>query len=104
MNTTTIVVSVLAGIIALVAAYVYFFGIPPELKREMEEKALKTMGENKASYLMKDQISKIPEGDQQELKDLKKGISNAGGGALQNPLGKLAGDTADDATRDFTGR
>ena len=51
-----------------------------------------------------DQISKIPEGDQKELKDLKKGISNLGGGALQNPLGKMTGDAADDATKPFTGR
>ena len=53
MNTGTTILTVIAGIIALIAGYVYFFGIPPELKREMEEKALKTMGENKASYLMK---------------------------------------------------
>lgn len=40
------------------------FGIPPELKRKMEEKALETMGENKASYLMKDAIGKVPASDQ----------------------------------------
>lgn len=57
-----------------------------------------------ANKRVTDQISKIPEGDQQELKDLKKGVSNLGGGALQNPLGKFAGDTADDASSPMTGR
>lgn len=88
----------------------------------MEEKALKTMGENKASYILKgntntsaifskftdsratDQISKVPASDQEDVKELKSGLSNLGGGALQNPLGKFAGDSADDATKDFTGR
>ncbi|KAF7367330.1 hypothetical protein MSAN_00795200 [Mycena sanguinolenta] len=45
--------SVIAGAFALLAAYIYFFGIPPAIKRDLEEKALKTMGENKASYLVK---------------------------------------------------
>ena len=47
----------LAGILALVAIGIYFFGIPPEMKRKMEEKALKTMGENKASYVVKGKTS-----------------------------------------------
>jgi hypothetical protein len=50
---TTGVVTVVAGAIALVALILYMFGIPPELKRKMEKAALKTMGENKASYVMK---------------------------------------------------
>lgn len=54
----------------------------------MEEKALETMGENKASYMMKDTISKVPASDQEDVKELKKGLGNAAGGALQNPLGK----------------
>lgn len=70
----------------------------------MEEKALETMGENKASYMTKDMLSKVPDAEQEDVKDLKKGLSNAAGGALQNPLGKFAGQTGDDATRDFTGR
>jgi len=41
------------------------FGIPPQLKRQMEEKALETMGENKASYMMKDAIGQMPASDQQ---------------------------------------
>lgn len=55
----------------------------------MEEKALETMGENKASYMMKDAIGQIPDDDQQEVKELKSSISKATGGALQNPLGKF---------------
>lgn len=88
----------------------------------MEEKALETMGENKASYMMKDAIGKVPADDQevcipheltqdllietrmQDVKELKKGLGNFAGGSLQNPLGKFAGNTADDATKDFTGR
>lgn len=53
MPTTATVISVLAGVIAVLSVYIYFCGIPPAVKREMEEKALKTMGENKASYLVK---------------------------------------------------
>jgi hypothetical protein len=45
--------AILAGIIAVTAVSIYLFGIPPELKRKMERTALKTMGENKASYLVK---------------------------------------------------
>ena len=63
------------------------FGIPPWLKREIEDKALETMGENKASYLTKSYVDKIPASDQKDVKELKKGAGNAAGGALQNPLG-----------------
>jgi len=56
-SATTIILSVLAGVVALVSLYVYFFGIPPEMKREMEKKALETMGENKASYILKGEYS-----------------------------------------------
>jgi len=52
-STTALIFTGLAGVIVLVGLYVYFFGIPPELKREMEKKALETMGENKASYVLK---------------------------------------------------
>lgn len=116
--------TVLLGIIAVVALAVYFFGIPPQWKREMERKALETMGENKASYLIKgkpqflcdrfsdcvanavmvDQISKIPASDQQEIKDFKKGLGNALGGAANNPLGKEGGEFADKLTSPFSGR
>lgn len=64
-------------------------GIPPALKRKLEDKALETMGENKASYMMKDAIGKVPEADQKELGEIKEGVGNLGGAALQNPLGKL---------------
>jgi 5,10-methenyltetrahydromethanopterin hydrogenase len=53
MTTAKSVLTVFAGIIALISAAVYFLGIPPELKKAMQKKALQTMGENKASYLMK---------------------------------------------------
>lgn len=49
-------------------------------------------------------LGKVPDSDQQELEELKGGLSDAAGGALQNPLGKFAGDAADDATRPATGR
>ena len=45
--------TILAGLVALTAVYLYFFGISPELKRKMERQALKTMGENKMSYMTK---------------------------------------------------
>jgi hypothetical protein len=45
--------TILAGLLALTAAYFYFFGISPETKRKMEQQALKTMGENKMSYMAK---------------------------------------------------
>ena len=45
--------SVLAAVVALMVGAVYLFGVPPQWKRAMEEKALETMGENKASYLVK---------------------------------------------------
>jgi hypothetical protein len=45
--------TVFAGILALTAAYLYFFGIDPETKRTLERAALKKMGENKMSYLAK---------------------------------------------------
>ncbi len=48
---------ILAGLVALVAAYLYFFGISPEAKRKLERKALETMGENKMSYVAKGELS-----------------------------------------------
>lgn len=86
----------------------------------MEEKALETMGENKASYLMKgsygllysqcmltifvDQISKMPASDQQDVKELQQGLGNVLGGGLQNPLGKEAGNFGDELSSPLTGR
>lgn len=49
----------------------------------MEEKALETMGENKASYMMKDAVGKIPASDQEDVKELQKGLGNTLGGSLQ---------------------
>jgi len=51
--------SVLAAVVALMVGAVYLFGVPPQWKRAMEEKALETMGENKASYLVKGRHSSI---------------------------------------------
>ena len=53
MPSQTVLFSILAGIVAVTAAIIYLFGVPPEVKKQMEEKALETMGENKASYMMK---------------------------------------------------
>lgn len=47
------ILTIFAGLVALAAAYLYFFGISPEMKRAMEKQALKTMGENKLSYMAK---------------------------------------------------
>jgi hypothetical protein len=51
--------SVLAAVVALMVGAVYLFGVPPQWKRAMEEKALETMGENKASYLVKGMHSSL---------------------------------------------
>ncbi|GAB7332478.1 hypothetical protein MBLNU13_g04275t2 [Cladosporium sp. NU13] len=98
------VLVIILVLLAVVAGGVYLFGIPPWLKRELEEKALDTLGENKASYLAKSYVEKIPASDQKDVKELKTGVGNAAGGALQNPLGKFAGNTADDLTKPLTGR
>jgi hypothetical protein len=55
--TATQIFTVFAGILALIGAYFYFIGIDPETKRELERKALKTMGENKMSYMAKGTIT-----------------------------------------------
>ncbi|KAI4753147.1 hypothetical protein E4T52_14710 [Aureobasidium sp. EXF-3400] len=96
--------SVLAAVVALMVGAVYLFGVPPQWKRAMEEKALETMGENKASYLVKDQINSLPASDQKDISELKSGVGNLVGGALQNPLGKEAGQVGDSLTSPLTGR
>ena len=40
------------------------FGIPPSIKRWIEEEGLQAMGENKASYMAKSMVDKMPEADQ----------------------------------------
>ena len=102
--TATTILSIFAGIVALAAAYFYFIGIDPETKRALEKKALRTMGENKMSYLAKDQIDKIPTSDQENLKQVKKGLGNFTGGAVNNPLGEQAGEGLDKFTSPLTGR
>ena len=44
--------SIVSGIFAALGIYVYLFGIPKEWKRALEKKALRAMGENKASYMV----------------------------------------------------
>lgn len=51
------------------------------------------MGENKASYLTKSYVDKIPASDQKDVSELKKGVGSAAGGALQNPLGGFVSST-----------
>ncbi|KAI5251046.1 hypothetical protein E4T42_04686 [Aureobasidium subglaciale] len=94
----------LAAIVASMVAAVYLFGIPVQWKRAMEEKALDTMGENKASYLVKGQINNLPASDQKDVSEIKTGVGNLAGGALQNPLGKEAGESGDKLTSPLTGR
>lgn len=65
MTSFTVIVATVIVLLAIFAGYIYIVGIPPEVKRDLERKALKTMGENKASYMMKDQINKVPDSDQQ---------------------------------------
>lgn len=55
----------------------------------MEDKALQTMGENKASYMAKSYVEKLPASDQEDVREVKKGVGNLAGGALQNPLGQF---------------
>lgn len=115
--------------IAFIALAVYLFGIPPQLKRKMERAALETMGENKASYIVKgmqfpdqdatlleqspgtyanittlDQIGKIPTSDQRDVKKLKREVGQATDSLTKNPVGKEAGETLDGLTSSFTGR
>ncbi|KAI5242401.1 hypothetical protein E4T47_09158 [Aureobasidium subglaciale] len=94
----------LAAIVASMVGAVYLFGIPVQWKRAMEEKALDTMGENKASYLVKGQINNLPASDQKDVSEIKTGVGNLAGGALQNPLGKEAGEAGDKLTSPLTGR
>jgi hypothetical protein len=56
------------------------------------------------SNIFLDQISKMPASDQEDIKEFKKGLGNALGGAAKNPIGKEGGDLADKLTSPFTGR
>ena len=44
-STATVIAGTVFALIAVFAGYIYIVGIPPELKREIEKKALRTMGE-----------------------------------------------------------
>lgn len=80
---STIALSILLGMLAGLAGFIYLydclkthftrvkltsvlhsFGIPPSIKRWIEEQGLEAMGENKASYLAKSAVDKLPEADQ----------------------------------------
>lgn len=132
MPSATVIAGTVFALIAVFAGYIYLVGIPPEMKRKLEKQALRTMGEvsqrseqasnrtsfeswrltfflqNKASYMFKSQLDAVPDGPggpgSEELKDVKKGLGDIGGSALQNPLGEAAGEGADEATRPLTGR
>lgn len=47
------------------------------------------MGENKASYMTKSMVGQIPDSDQKQFNQVKEGVSDVGGGALQNEGGKF---------------
>ncbi len=50
------VLTVIAVVGALLAAFVYFVGIPAEWKRAVEEKYIENMGESKAKDMMKGKL------------------------------------------------
>jgi hypothetical protein len=52
--------SVLGACMALMAGAVFLFGVPSRWKRTIEDKALETMGENKASYALKSEAARHP--------------------------------------------
>ncbi|KAF2836374.1 hypothetical protein M501DRAFT_940103 [Patellaria atrata CBS 101060] len=91
------------AVLGLIGIAISVFGLPPGFKRYLQEQALKQMGENKASYMMKDTLDKVPDSDMQNVKDLKRGVGNIAGGSLNNPLGSAVGDAGDDATARFRG-
>jgi len=86
--------------VGVVGGYIYLFGIPPQVKKYLEEEAFESMGESQAKDMLKNAASKIPASDQEDVQEIrnaaKKGLGGDLGGAkegfaknLQNPLGKL---------------
>jgi hypothetical protein len=49
-STTVLTASIFVLITSALAGYIYIFGIPPEMKKKLEESALKTMGEVRSSH------------------------------------------------------
>ncbi|KAK3709273.1 hypothetical protein LTR37_011011 [Vermiconidia calcicola] len=94
---STYILIVLTLIIGAVTAYIFFFGIPPELKKRLQDEAFEQLGENAASNMMKQALDKVPEGDQKELKQARDKLL----GGKNNPLGKFANNAGDDATKDL---
>ncbi|KAF2281205.1 uncharacterized protein EI97DRAFT_367724 [Westerdykella ornata] len=101
---STQLLTILTGVLAVIALGIYLFGIPSEWKRELERQALKAMGENKMSYVAKDQVNRIPDSDQKNIQDVKGGVGNVVGGVTNNPLGEATGEAADSLTSPLTGR
>ncbi|TKA63359.1 hypothetical protein B0A49_04973 [Cryomyces minteri] len=104
MTTASTAVSILVVIVTLLAAAVYLFGVPPRLKRLLSNTAALLTVPTAASYLVKDQVDKLPASDQKDIKDLKAGLGNALGGSLQNPLGEIVGNTGDSLSSPYTDR
>ena len=52
------------------------FGIPSDLKRDLERKAILSIGDNQAGSFVKDAIHSLPEDDQISKQDLKSNIAN----------------------------
>lgn len=44
-SVTILTASILLALTSVLAGYIYVFGIPPEMKKKLEQQALKTMGE-----------------------------------------------------------
>ena len=66
---STTILLALTAFVALAGGYIFLFGLPPQLKRELEEKALETMGENKMSYGLQQGLGKIPDSDSKVSRD-----------------------------------
>ncbi|KAI9727921.1 MAG: hypothetical protein M1828_005326 [Chrysothrix sp. TS-e1954] len=89
MAGVTAALTVFGIVVALVAVAIYFVGIPKEWKQAAEEKMAENMGESYAKDQLKEQLSKLPEADQQKAEGISSGINKLTGGDLKNPLGRV---------------
>ncbi|KAI9834759.1 MAG: hypothetical protein M1819_002845 [Sarea resinae] len=110
MVTNTTIASVVAAIIAVAIAAAYISGAADPIidriaklyfkgKAKAEEKALETMGENKASYYFKGQLQENKISDDKKVNEIQSGLAEGVGGGLNNPLGKEAGNVGDQLFR-----
>ncbi|KZF26018.1 hypothetical protein L228DRAFT_242408 [Xylona heveae TC161] len=110
MADKTVTTSIVVAVIAVIIAVAYFSGAAdPLIKRLMkfyfkgkakaEEKALETMGENKASYFVKGNIKDAKITDDKNVNELQGGIAEGVGGGVNNPLGKNLGEGLDKVVR-----